>query len=122
MTNEQKRRIVCFFIGYLVGYVVCATTWAAFEYAGQRKDSARVSEYSYRSESAEELADSAEARLDSLAEQVRRAGTEVTECSTDIAELRIYGDRITEANKGIEDSAGRIEASVYRIMRIIEPG
>lgn len=122
MTNEQKRRIVCFFIGYLVGYVVCATTWAVFDCIGKRNDSARMSEYADRSESAQELTSSAEGRLNELEEQMQQIGTAVTECSTDVAELRVYSDRITETNRGIEDSAGRIEASVYRIMRIIEPG
>lgn len=122
MTNETQRRIICFFIGWLFGFVVCAATWARFESVGKRNDSARMSEYAGRSESTQELAGSAEGRLNELEEQMQQIGTAVTECSTDVAELKVYSDRITEANRGIEDSAGRIEASVYRIMRIIEPG
>lgn len=121
MTNETQRRIACFFIGWLFGFVVCAATWARFESVGKRNDSARMSEYAGRSESAQELAGSTEGRLNELEEQMQQIGTAVTECSTDVAELKVYSDRITEANRGIEDSAGRIEASVYRIMRIIEP-
>lgn len=118
----KKRRVVCFFIGLFIGFVVCAATWAVFDCIGKRNDSARMSEYADRSESAQELTSSAERGLDELAEQMQRAGEAVTGCSTDVAELRIYSDRITEANKGIEGSASRIEESVYTIMRILEPG
>lgn len=122
MKNEKKRSLVCFFVGYLFGFVVCAITWAIVESNGKRNDSARVCEYAYRNQSAQELTDSTERRLDELAEQMLTAGEAVAECSTDVAELRIYSGRITEANEGIEGSAGRIEESVYRIMRILEPG
>lgn len=118
----KKRRVVCFFIGLFIGFLLCAATWAVFDCIGKRTDSARMSEYADRSESAQELTSSAERGLDELAEQMQRAGDAVAECSTDVAELRIYSDRITEANKGIEGSASRIEESVYTIMRILEPG
>lgn len=122
MTDERKKLAVFFVAGFLCCFALFTASWAVFESVRERADQKRMSEYADRNKAAEELTDSAERRLDELAEQMHTAGEAVAECSTDVAELRIYSDRITGANEGIEGSAERIEESVFRIMRILEPG
>ncbi len=118
-TSEAKVNVICFCCGFVLAACICVLGYCAF---GRlcKGDKERIDEYARASEAAERIAGETERGLGELEEKLLRAGEGVRAGITGLGEFQKVGDRIEEANRGIESAACGIEESVYRALQILE--